>query len=85
MGGTAYIGVFPWPITWIKQALQRTHAQVMAWEARHIQDCPLGPRLKRFLGKPNELSPKARLLNYMVRGAQASFNCSSSNLAVVIQ
>mmetsp|Transcript_19009 Transcript_19009/g.53221 ORF Transcript_19009/g.53221 Transcript_19009/m.53221 type:complete len:378 (+) Transcript_19009:12-1145(+) len=44
---------------------ERAWSEVMAWESRHKQACPTGPKLKRFLGKPNELSPKARILNFL--------------------
>jgi hypothetical protein len=45
---------------------ERAWQHVMAWEALHACDCA-EPRLKRFQGKPNEFSPKARLLNMLVR------------------
>ena len=48
---------------------ERAWAEVMTWERLHVGDCPAGPRLKRFMGKPNELSPKARLLNFLVSAA----------------
>ena len=44
--------------------------QVLAYEALHTSSCPV-PRLKKFMGKPNELSPKARLLNFVVRARAA--------------
>ncbi len=34
------------------------------WEALHARECG-APRLKRFMGRPNEYSPKARLLNLL--------------------
>eukprot|EP00051_Salpingoeca_urceolata_P008998 m.110515 g.110515 ORF g.110515 m.110515 type:complete len:254 (+) comp16049_c0_seq1:122-883(+) len=34
--------------------------QVMAWEKLHECDC-VDPKLKKFLGRPKDLSPKARL------------------------
>ena len=37
----------------------------MEWEDRHRGACADGPRLKRFLGRPNYYSPKARLLNLL--------------------
>lgn len=43
--------------------------QVLVWESRHAGECAMGPRLKKFQGKPNELSPKARLLNFLVSTA----------------
>ncbi|KAL6754322.1 cytochrome c/c1 heme-lyase [Haematococcus lacustris] len=42
---------------------ERAWAEVKAWEALHCADCPQGPRLVRFQGRPADLSPKARLLN----------------------
>jgi cytochrome c heme-lyase len=44
---------------------ERAWQHIMAWEALHACDCA-NPRLKRFQGKPNEFSPKARLLNFLV-------------------
>ncbi|KAF8059977.1 cchl [Scenedesmus sp. PABB004] len=43
---------------------ERAWQHVLAWEALHACDCA-EPRLKRFQGKPNEFSPKARLLNLL--------------------
>ena len=34
------------------------------WEALHARQCG-EPRLKRFQGRPNDHSPKARLLNLL--------------------
>lgn len=48
---------------------ERAWQHILAWEALHACDCAT-PRLKRFQGKPNQYSPKARLLNFMVRGQQ---------------
>jgi cytochrome c heme-lyase len=48
---------------------ERAWAEVLAWESLHCgpgRACP-APKLKRFMGKPNEYSPKARLLNFLVR------------------
>lgn len=39
-------------------------AQVRRWEALHARQCG-EPRLKRFQGRPNDYSPKARLLNML--------------------
>ncbi len=39
--------------------------QVCAWEALHRAECPQGPRLARFQGRPADLSPKARFLNML--------------------
>ncbi len=38
--------------------------QVQRWESLHARQCG-APRLKRFMGRPNEYSPKARLLNLL--------------------
>lgn len=46
---------------------ERAWQHILAWEALHACDCA-NPRLKRFQGKPNEFSPKARLLNFLVSG-----------------
>jgi hypothetical protein len=45
---------------------ERTWQHILAWEMLHACECS-SPRLKRFQGKPNEYSPKARLLNFLVR------------------
>lgn len=39
---------------------------ILAWEMLHACDCAQ-PKLKKFQGRPNEYSPKARLLNFLVR------------------
>lgn len=39
-------------------------AQVRRWESLHARECG-EPRLKRFMGRPTQLSPKARLLNLL--------------------
>jgi hypothetical protein len=44
---------------------ERAWQHILAWEALHACDCA-NPRLKRFQGKPDEFSPKARLLNFLV-------------------
>ena len=38
--------------------------QVMQWEKMHPSRCG-GPRLKKFAGRPQDYSPKARLLNFL--------------------
>ncbi|EFJ46794.1 hypothetical protein VOLCADRAFT_75232 [Volvox carteri f. nagariensis] len=43
---------------------ERAWREVMAWERLHCEECP-NPRLKRFQGRPSDLSPKARLLNFV--------------------
>lgn len=48
---------------------ERAWREVMAWERLHCDECPM-PRLKRFQGRPSDLSPKARLLNFVVGGVQ---------------
>lgn len=45
---------------------ERAWAHVLMWEALHACDCP-EPKLLRFQGRPSEYSPKAKLLNLMVR------------------
>lgn len=37
---------------------ERSWADLLEWEALH-QDTCCSPRLSRFIGKPNDLSPKA--------------------------
>lgn len=44
---------------------ERVWREIMEWEDRHRGACADGPRLKRFLGRPNYYSPKARLLNLL--------------------
>lgn len=44
---------------------ERVWQHILAWEALHCSECAQ-PRLKKFQGKPNEYSPKARLLNFLV-------------------
>ena len=36
----------------------------MRWEALHCQQCS-DPKLKKFMGRPKQYSPKARLLNFL--------------------
>lgn len=41
---------------------ERTWREVLKWESLHADQCPgQEPKLLRFVGKPDELSPKARL------------------------
>jgi hypothetical protein len=47
---------------------ERAWHEVLQWEALHAGSCPT-PRLKRFQGRPADFSPKARLLNFLVRGS----------------
>lgn len=47
-------------------------AHVLAWEALHSCDCAEGPRLLQFKGRPQDYSPKARLLNLLVRCCAAA-------------
>lgn len=43
---------------------ERTWSLLSAWEKElHSDSCPAGPRLLRFRGRPEDLSPKARLLS----------------------
>jgi cytochrome c heme-lyase len=39
---------------------EKTWRVVMAWEGMHYENCPQ-PRLSRFMGRPDDLSPLARL------------------------
>ncbi|GMH43185.1 hypothetical protein BSKO_11107 [Bryopsis sp. KO-2023] len=43
---------------------ERAWREVMRWEEMHQSECG-APKLKNFRGRPNEFSPKARLLNYL--------------------
>jgi len=43
---------------------ERAWKQVLEWEALHCEECEK-PTLRRFVGRPDELSPKARL-KYML-------------------
>jgi hypothetical protein len=45
---------------------ERAWRHVLSWEALHACDCP-DPKLLRFRGRPADYSPKARLLNLLVR------------------
>ena len=41
---------------------ERTWDQVLKWEKTfHCHECPQGPKLLKFLGRPDELSPKAQI------------------------
>eukprot|EP00879_Flechtneria_rotunda_P016092 GHRR01016833.1.p1 GENE.GHRR01016833.1~~GHRR01016833.1.p1 ORF type:complete len:222 (+),score=51.89 GHRR01016833.1:36-668(+) len=53
---------------------ERAWQHVLAWEMLHACKCTT-PQLKRFQGKPNEYSPKARLLNLLVSAAVAWQYC----------
>ena len=46
---------------------ERAWQEVMAWEHLHCRQCAEA-KLKKFQGKPDQLSPKARMINLMVRG-----------------
>lgn len=52
-------------------------AKLLEWEMRHCQgegsSCPSGPKLSRFYGKEDQLSPKARIMHY-VFGKQLPFD-----------
>ena len=39
--------------------------EVMKWELLHRNECPEGPRLKRFGGKASDYSPRARIRSWM--------------------
>lgn len=41
---------------------ERAWREVLVWESMHSSTCP-APRLKKFMGRPSDYSPKARLLN----------------------
>ena len=44
---------------------ERSWREVLRWEAMHACECPQGPKLLRFLGRPTELSPKARMMGWI--------------------
>lgn len=50
---------------------ERTWKDILIWEGMHCQECK-DPRLLRFTGRPDELSPKARLR--MLLGQSAPFD-----------
>jgi len=39
--------------------------EILRWEALHKNECPCGPSLVRFGGKAKELTPRARMRNFM--------------------
>lgn len=41
------------------------HEIVAKWEALHQSECVMGPKLKRFAGRPERLSPKARIVGLL--------------------
>lgn len=43
---------------------ERAWSEVLQWEKMHVTRCG-GPRLKKFAGRPQDYSPKARLLNIL--------------------
>ncbi|KAL0055928.1 hypothetical protein WJX82_005812 [Trebouxia sp. C0006] len=43
---------------------ERAWSEVLQWEKMHVTRCG-GPRLKKFAGRPQDYSPKARLLNFL--------------------
>eukprot|EP00941_MAST-03F_sp_MAST-3F-sp1_P002744 g2744.t1 len=43
---------------------ERTWQQILQWEAMHCSTCA-APKLLRFKGRPKELSPKARWMNWI--------------------
>ncbi len=46
---------------------ERAWREVLAWESLHAPaECGM-PRLRRFVGRPRDYSPRARLLNLLVR------------------
>ena len=51
---------------------EATWQHVLAWEALHCDACPAGPKLLRFLGRPSDLSPLARLA--LLFGGPAPFD-----------
>lgn len=70
---------------------ERTWSDVMAWEKRfHCDECP-APKLKRFMGRPHDLSPTARFRMWF-RGYTAPFDrhdwivdrCGSADVRYVI-
>lgn len=56
---------------------ERAWREVMAWERLHAAECSQC-KLKRFSGKPDQYSPKARLMNLLVSVSQSQ--CCSSAL-----
>lgn len=44
---------------------EKAWQEVCEWEAMHKDECPCGPKLSKFQGRPQDLSPRARLLNLL--------------------
>jgi len=42
--------------------------EILKWEHPHKPSCPCGPTLKRFMGRPADLSPRAWFYTHILRG-----------------
>lgn len=63
---------------------ERAWQEVLQWERLHEGDCGR-PRLKRFQGRPNDHSPKARLMNLLVRSCSLqAMRCELRCLVVTL-
>ena len=51
---------------------EKTWQRVLLWEKLHCDSCPVGPKLLRFEGKPDDLSPRAMM--YVMAGGQKPFD-----------
>ena len=47
---------------------ERAWNRLLIWENEHCAECPSGPRLARFLGRPDDLTPKAWAKNWLGYG-----------------
>eukprot|EP00192_Tetraselmis_astigmatica_P021437 CAMPEP_0117656886 /NCGR_PEP_ID=MMETSP0804-20121206/5040_1 /TAXON_ID=1074897 /ORGANISM="Tetraselmis astigmatica, Strain CCMP880" /LENGTH=264 /DNA_ID=CAMNT_0005463311 /DNA_START=6 /DNA_END=797 /DNA_ORIENTATION=- len=44
---------------------ERAWQMILDWESNALTSCGEPPKLKRFIGRPRDISPKARLLNFL--------------------
>jgi hypothetical protein len=58
---------------------ERAWREVMAWEALYAARCP-DPKLKKFMGRPQDFSPKARFLNLLVCSVVSKLCLSCTDL-----
>jgi len=52
---------------------ERSWQEVMKWEKMHECECPEGPKLFKFLGRPNDPSPRSLVRQYLF-GYSAPFD-----------
>ena len=51
---------------------EKTWQRVLLWEKLHCESCPAGPKLLRFEGRPDSLSPRAMM--HVMAGGQRPFD-----------